>query len=98
MVSLRSRALLIGGAVWLLAVGVCMYLNDERVTTILMPLWIPIASLAGSGPNVGTAERPLYEATPVHMVAALTGIALSAIVYIGLTYAWLRWRDRGAAP
>ena len=67
-----------------------MYLKDERVTTVLMPLWMPVASLAGSGPRLGIG----YEATPVHIVAGLAGIALSAVVYIGLTYAWFRWRER----
>jgi hypothetical protein len=96
-ISLVDRALILGGAAWLAAVGACMYLNDERVTRVLMPLWVPVASLAGSGPNLGTPARPMYEATPVHALAGLTGIALSAVVYIGLVYALLRWAWKGSA-
>jgi hypothetical protein len=89
--TLFDRAVILGGAAWLAGVGICMHLNDEWVTTVLMPLWVPLASLAGPGPNFGTPERPMYEATPVHALAGLTGIALSAIVYVGLMYALLRW-------
>jgi hypothetical protein len=97
MTRLLDRAVILGGAAWLAGVGVCMYLNDQRVTTVLMPLWGPIVSLAGSGPNLGTPEQPMYEATPVHALAGLTGIVLSAVVYIGLLYALLRWAAKRSA-
>ena len=55
---------------WLVAVVASMYLNDEHLTAVLMPLWIPVGSLAGPGLNIGSAKRPRYEATPVHAVCA----------------------------
>ena len=77
---------------WLLAVVICWQVNDYRVTSVLMPLWRPLLALAGRGPNIGTPEDPAYEATPVHAVFALTGIGLSALVYVGVLWAWLTWR------
>jgi hypothetical protein len=90
---LRDRALVVGGGLWLLAVGICMYLNDQRVTAVLMPLWMPITWLAGPGFNIGTPDKPLYEATPVQALAGLAGIGLSALIYVSLTYVLLRWRQ-----
>jgi hypothetical protein len=91
---LWDRALMVGGGLWLLAVGICMYVSDERVTTVLMPLWAPVSWLAGPGYNIGTSEKPLYEATPVQALAGLAGIGLSAIFYVSLVYVLLRWRQR----
>lgn len=88
------RAILVGGAIWLVLAAACMYLRDHRVTTVLMPLWVPVASLAGTGPNMGTPDRPAYEATPVHAVFGIAGILFSAPVYIALVYGGLRWRQR----
>ena len=95
---LWGRALLAGGALWLVAVIICMNVNDDRLTTVLMPLWAPLGLLAGPGFNIGTADNPLYEATPVQAVAGLTGIGLSAIVYVSLIYVLLRWRQNRATP
>jgi hypothetical protein len=62
-----------------------------------MPLWIPVGSLAGPGLNIGTAETPFYEATPVHAFAALAGIVLSVVVYVGLAYLGCRWHHQRKA-
>jgi hypothetical protein len=91
-----NRALLAGGVLWLLGVVICMNLNDDRVTTVLMPLWAPLGSLAGPGFNIGTPDKPLYEATPVQALAGLIGIGLSAIIYVSLLYVLLRWRHSRA--
>jgi hypothetical protein len=80
------RATLIGGAAWFLALMACVHYRMERLTTILMPLWKPFATLAGPGFNIGTAEKPLYEGTPVQVIAYLAGIGLSVFVYIALAY------------
>jgi hypothetical protein len=91
----KSRKVLVvvaGLALWLLAVGICWQVSDHRLTTVLMPLWRPLLALAGRAPNIGTPEDPAYEATPVHAIFALTGIGLSALVYIGLLWTWVAWR------
>jgi hypothetical protein len=71
-----------------------MVVADPRVTAVLMPLWIPLGLWAGPGLNIGTEERPLYEATPVHLIAGVTGVLLSVVVYVGAAYGllWLRTR------
>lgn len=77
-----------GVLAWLTALAVCWRVGDYRIMTVLMPLWRPLLALAGQGPNIGTPEEPAYEATPVHAMLALAGIALSAFVYIGLAWGW----------
>jgi hypothetical protein len=94
---LWDRALVAGGALWLVAVVICMNVNDERLTTVLMPLWAPVSLLAGPGFNIGTADKPMYETTPVQAFAGLAGIGLSAIVYVSLLYVLLRWRQHRAS-
>jgi hypothetical protein len=37
---------------------------------------------AGTGPNIGTPERPNYEWTPVHLLALGLGLALSWLFYV----------------
>jgi hypothetical protein len=89
--------ILAGLGAWLGVLVLCIAIDQPRLTTILMPLWRPMFALAGQGPNLGSAERPLYEATPVHALFGLLGIALSAVVYIGLAWAWGVWRQRRAS-
>src|SRR5207248_11728110 len=49
------------------------------------------------GPNVGTVERALYEATPLHSLAALVAVPLCAAMYTLVAYALLSLlRRRGA--
>jgi hypothetical protein len=91
---LVKRALLLGGVAWLAAVIVSMGINEPRLTAVLLPLWRPVGSLAGPPLQIGTLDAPFTEATPVHLVAWLTGIALSALIYIGLAFLWLRWKGR----
>jgi hypothetical protein len=91
----KLLAVMGGLAAWLVAVIVCWRVNDHRLTTVLMPLWRPVASLAGQGPNIGTLDSPVYEATPVHAMMGLAGIGLSALVYILLLYGLLMWQRSG---
>jgi hypothetical protein len=48
-------------------------------------------------PNIGTAEHPLYEATPVHVVAFFAGIPLGILVYYLIALAVLRFAASGPA-
>ena len=89
---LVARAVGTGGLVWLVAVIVVTFLNSPRLGRVLFPLWKPASSLAGPGFNMGTAEHPVYEGTPVQIFAAFAGIAFSAVFYVLLAYVWFRWR------
>ncbi|HJP86125.1 MAG TPA: hypothetical protein VJ852_09060 [Gemmatimonadaceae bacterium] len=51
----------------------------------------PIGAMAPPGVNIGSAENPILEETPVQMAASFAGIALSAVFYILIAYFWLRW-------
>ena len=37
-------------------------------------------------PNLGTAERPMYEGTPLDVLAAVIGLAMSALMNIAIAY------------
>jgi hypothetical protein len=45
-------------------------------------------------PNVGTPELPLYEGTPVNILAFFISFPLAIFVYSIVAYAFLRWRGR----
>jgi hypothetical protein len=45
-------------------------------------------------PNLGTAERPLYEGTPLHLVAWYVGVMLSFPMYTAGAYIALAVRQR----
>jgi hypothetical protein len=61
-------------------------------------LW-PAILLVGLVPrhNIGTADKPFYEGTPIHLLAAYLGFVLSLILYSGIAYALLAWIQRGRA-
>jgi hypothetical protein len=40
-------------------------------------------------PNIGTAQNPVYEATPLHVVAFFLGIPVGVVVYSLLSFAIL---------
>jgi hypothetical protein len=40
-------------------------------------------------PNVGTAEHPIYEATPIHVAVFFLGIPVGVVVYSLLSFAVL---------
>jgi hypothetical protein len=60
-------------------------------------LW-PAILLMGIVPrhNIGTADKPFYEGTPIPLIAAY-GIVLYVILYSGIAYALLAWIQRGLA-
>jgi hypothetical protein len=91
---LGARAVGTGCIVWLVALVVVTLLDSRRLGRVLFPLWEPVSSLGGPGFNMGTAEHPVYEGTPVQMLAAFAGIVLSALFYILVAYVWFRWRYR----
>ncbi len=45
-------------------------------------------------PNVGTAQHPAYEATPLHVVAFFLGLPVGVVVYSLLSFAVLSILDR----
>jgi hypothetical protein len=87
-------AFLIGAAPVLLAIS---QLRTHAAFTKFV-LW-PAILLVGLVPrhNIGTADKPLYEGTPIHLLAASLGFVLSLILYSGIAYALLTWIQRGRA-
>ncbi len=57
-------------------------------------LWpVPLIVNAIPGLNVGTVEHPVYEATPLHFLGLILGVAISAIFYsVVAYYAFVRRR------
>jgi hypothetical protein len=50
-----------------------------------------VDSWVGPGLNIGTAEEPIYEGTPIHLVGLLVGIVLTWLFYVLLARLAL-WR------
>src|SRR4249919_895700 len=48
--------------------------------------------------NIGTPENPIYEGTPLHMLAWLSGILVAFVLYSVVGYFWLRSRRMSARP
>jgi len=44
--------------------------------------------------NIGTAERPTMEGTPLNFLAFFAGILLAWLIYSLIAYVWLRSRKR----
>lgn len=44
--------------------------------------------------NIGTAERPIMEGTPLNFLAFIASIPLSWLVYSFIAYIWLHARNR----
>jgi hypothetical protein len=59
-------------------------------------LW-PAVLIGGLVPRhtIGTTDKPVYEGTPVDLLAAISGSVLSAILYSAIVYALLAWIQRG---
>jgi hypothetical protein len=47
--------------------------------------------------NIGTAEQPVYEATPVQFLAFLLSFPFGAVAYSAVAYAWLAHRTGARA-
>lgn len=86
---MSSKAKLVGQAV-LLGITAALVLfglsyvaasfEFKRLSYILYWQGWGLQSMVPS-PNIGTLERPLYEATPVHLAAFLAGLPLGAFIY-----------------
>jgi len=85
--------LLAGSAITAVALIAFIQFRENAVSLIV--LW-PLPLLARLVPhgNIGTAEHPVYEGSPLDLFAALIGLAVSALFYGGLVYAILAWRAR----
>jgi hypothetical protein len=84
-------ALLAGIAIT--AVALTVFIQSRGNAISLIVLW-PLPLLARFVPhgNIGTAEHPVYEGSPLDLFAALIGLAVSGCFYGGLVYAILVWR------
>jgi hypothetical protein len=49
------------------------------------------------GHNIGTAEKPVYEGTPLNFAAYIASIPLSVLVYSLVAYLFIRHRERLSA-
>ena len=62
--------------------------SHEQLARILYWQGYSLQSLIPA-PNIGTAEHPLYEGTPAHMVAFFAGIPVGVIIYFMVIF--LTW-------
>src|SRR5829696_6544139 len=75
-------AFLVGTAATLLAIALAAMAPGVGVVTS-WPLFI-LMEWAGPGYNIGAPERPLYEGTPIHLIAMALGLLLTWSFYIVL--------------
>jgi hypothetical protein len=67
--------------------------RENPVSLIVLWPWPLLARFVPHG-NIGTAAHPVYEGSPLDLLAALIGLAVSALFYGALVYAILSWRAR----
>ena len=60
--------------------------------SVLAPVSIVVSLIPTH--NIGTAEKPLHEGTPLHLLAGLAVLPVCAIVYTVVTYALLAFGGR----
>jgi len=102
----KSVALLSGRTRWLLAAVLgcgpvliaARELNEVRPSAFTRVVLAPVPLVVRLVPalNIGTAERPFYEGTPVHILAAYAAVPMCAALYTLGTYALLSLLRRGA--
>jgi hypothetical protein len=70
-------------------------LRDRVIEIVFWPIAVCVY-LSGHGAPIGPPEKHLYEATPVQVIAAFLGIALSWFFYSSLVFLiiWVRKRRR----
>ena len=80
-----------------LALNVLAYVADYLGCPLLSNVLIwPNALLQSLIPlhNIGTAERPIMEGTPLNFLAFIASIPFGWLVYSCIAYAWLYSRER----
>jgi len=66
-------------------------LNSVNPSLFTRVVLAPVPVVVGfvPGPNIGTKEKPSYEGTPLHILAALATVPICAAAYTLLVYALL---------
>jgi len=44
-------------------------------------------------PNIGTADHPIYEGTPLNLLAFIASFPFAIVVYSAIAYVFLRYRE-----
>jgi hypothetical protein len=91
-------ALVIGVGVTFLFIVISFSGAVSDVTADIL-LW-PATLLVSLVPkyNIGTAEEPFYEATPIHLLFWVAGLALCVPIYAILADALIRLLKKGRRP
>jgi hypothetical protein len=66
---------------------------NALVSVFLWPVFL-CEFLAGPGPSIGPPSKHLHEGTPVHMLAAVVGVALSWMFWSSLIFFLIRAKNR----
>jgi len=90
----RTLLALLGG-IAITAVALIAFIEFRENPVSLVVLWpLPLFARFVPHGNIGTAEHPVYEGSPLDLFAALIGLAVSALFYGALVYTILLWRAR----
>jgi hypothetical protein len=97
----RLKISLIVGAVLSIALALSAEVAFEagvsRVARVLLWQSALLQTLVPT-PNLGTAALPVYEGTPLHLLAWYVGAILGFPIYSAITYAVLFARRRAGVP
>jgi hypothetical protein len=93
-------ALLAGTGITLVLLGSSWFAYDRGQTKVSRVLYWQGAALQtlAPHPNLGTAEDPIYEGTPVDAVFYFAGIPAGIFVYSLLAFVFLRYARRPSRP
>jgi hypothetical protein len=93
----RAAIAIVLGFLATLGLNVLAYIADHLGYSLLSSVLIwPNALLQSLIPlhNIGTAERPIMEGTPLNFLAFIASIPFAWLVYSCIAYAWLYSRER----
>ena len=87
-------AALIGTAVSFACLGLSVYSEELGFGSLAAVFAWPNALLQSLAPphNIGTAEHPFLEGSPLNFLAFLASVPLGALVYSIFAFIWLRRR------
>lgn len=104
---LRTRWLILsvgGGIVVTALLSIFPQLLDisfpPAVDLVSVPLLWPVVvceHLVGPGPSMGSPGRHLHEGTPIHLLAAVVGVALSWMFWTSVAILVISYRSRPMA-
>jgi hypothetical protein len=88
-------AFVVGSALTTLGILLTAVIGAEAFRWIFLLPWALLGMLVPH-PNIGTPEHPIYEGTPLDLVATVIGLPMSALMNILIVYFVMSWLRRAS--